>query len=86
MKKEQKYLTTSELAKILNISRQAIFKRIKSGQIEAERAGKLYLIPRSSLNELLGGNLSEKLKNELDKGVLMVVREYGETLKLLGKE
>ena len=86
MMKDQKYLTTSELAKLLNISRQAVLKKIKNNQIKAKKIGNFYAIPKSSLTGVIGGDLSEKLKNEINKGVSRVVKEYGETLKLLGKE
>ncbi|MCF7833775.1 MAG: helix-turn-helix domain-containing protein [Candidatus Pacebacteria bacterium] len=42
-------LTTKEVAKILNISTVAVFKRIKSGKLKAEKIGRNYLIPRSEV-------------------------------------
>lgn len=86
MKKDPKYLTISELAKMFNISRQAIFKKIKNNQIKADKIGKFYVIPKDSLSGLIYGDLSDKLKDEINKGVSKVVKEYGETLKLLGRE
>ena len=79
-------LTTSELAKILGISRIAVFKKIKKGEIKAARIGKNYAIPRSSLHEILGDTLSEKKKKEIEAAVRRTVKEYGETLRLLGRE
>ena len=37
---EKEYLSTSEVAKILGISRIAVFKKIKSGEIKAEKKGR----------------------------------------------
>lgn len=86
MKKDQKYLTISELAKMLGISRQAVLKKIKNNQIKADKIGKFYVIPKDSWSDLIHGDLSDKLKDDINKGVSKVIKEYGETLKLLGKE
>jgi len=39
------YLSPTEAAKILGISRQAVIARIKRGSLTAERAGRQYIIP-----------------------------------------
>jgi excisionase family DNA binding protein len=85
-RKSNEYITIPELAKILCISRIAVFKKVKSGEIEAIRIGKNYAIPKKSLEVLLGKSLSEENKKEIDQAVKKTVSEYGETLKLLGKE
>jgi len=82
----KEFLTTTELAKILGISRIAVFKKIKKGQIKAIRIGKNFVIARDSLPEVLGQVLSEKKKREIEAAVKRTVQEYGETLRLLGKE
>ena len=79
-------ITTAELAKILGISRIAVFKRIKRGQIKAIRAGRNFVIPKDSLPEVLGQVLSKKNKREIETAVKKTVREYGQTLRLLGNE
>lgn len=82
----KEFLSVKQLADLLGISRVAVFYKIKSGMIKAEKVGKTYIIPRTQLK---GGSLAgqdEKLKKEIDKGVKKVVAEYGETLKMLGKE
>ena len=79
-------ITTTELAKILGISRIAVFKRIKRGQIKAIRVGRNFVIPRDSLPEVLGQVLSKKNKMEIETAVKKTVREYGQTLRLLGNE
>jgi excisionase family DNA binding protein len=79
-------ITTAELAKILGISRIAVFKRIKRGQIKAIRVGKNFVIPKNSLPEVLGKILSEKNKREIETAVKKTVKEYGQTLRLLGNE
>jgi len=84
--KNRELITTAELAKILGISRIAVFKRIKRGQIKAIRVGRNFVIPRDSLPEVLGQVLSEKNKREIETAVKKTVREYGQTLRLLGNE
>jgi excisionase family DNA binding protein len=84
--KNNEYITVIELAKLLKISRQAIFYKIKKGQIEAEKIGKIYVIPRKSLKGILYSDMTDKLKNEIELAVKKVIEEYGETLKMLGKE
>ena len=79
-------ITTAELAKILGISRIAVFKRIKRGQIRAIRVGRNFVIPKDSLPEVLGQVLSKKSKREIETAVKKTVREYGQTLRLLGNE
>ena len=84
------YISLAELAKMLGISRIAVFNKIKKGQIPAEKIGRSYAISMEDVNDLVSGVSSEILtetkKEELKKAVLKVVREYGDTLKLLGKE
>ena len=84
--KNNEYTTVAELAKLLKISRQAIFYKIKNGQIKAEKIGKTYLISRKSLKGVLYSDMTDKLKNEIESGIKKVIEEYSETLKMLGKE
>ncbi|MCM8762870.1 MAG: helix-turn-helix domain-containing protein [Candidatus Omnitrophica bacterium] len=79
-------ITTNELAKILGISRVAVFKKIKKGQIRAIRVGKNFVIPKGSILQIIGKTLSQKEKEEIDAAVKKTVKDYGETLRLLGKE
>jgi excisionase family DNA binding protein len=83
---EKKYITTTELAKLLGISHVAVFKKIKRGQIKAEKFGRIFLIDRENLPEILDTKLSAGEKKEIEKAVEKTVKEYGETIKLLGKE
>ena len=84
------YVSIAELAKMLGISRVAVFKRIKKGQIPAEKIGRSYAISMEHINEIVQGEnskiLSEDKKKEIKDAIEKVVNEYGETLKLLGKE
>lgn len=83
---ETKYLSTSELARILGISRIAVFRKIQKGQIKATKAGRNYIIDPRSVGNILDTSLTTEDKQVVDKAVKRTVREYGETLRLLGSE
>lgn len=83
---DKKTLSTTELAKILGISRIAVFKRVKSGHIKARKVGRNFIIELKELPKILGTVLNKNLKREIDASVDKTVKEYGDTLKLLGKE
>lgn len=79
-------LSTNEVAKLLNISRVSVFKKIKSGEIKATKVGRNFVIDKKDLPEVLGTVLADKNKQEITAAVQKTVKEYGETLKLLGRE
>lgn len=80
------YYTVKELADILNISRIAVFNKIKRGQLKAEKIGRNYIIHKKELQGIVCDDLTDKLKKEIENGVDKVISEYGEVLKRLGKE
>ena len=82
----KKLLSTTETAKLLGISRIAVFKKIKAGEIKAKRVGRNFVIHKKDLPDILGTVLSEKKKRDIASAVEKVVKEYGETLRLLGQE
>jgi excisionase family DNA binding protein len=88
-KENKPFVSVAELAKMLGISHVAIFKKIKKGQIEAQKVGRSYIISAEEVNSILNtksGELTSDKKMEIEKAVQKVVAEYGDTLKLLGKE
>lgn len=85
MKKEE-YITIPQLAKILGISRIAVYKRVKKGEIKAVRIGRSFAIPKRYILAILGKSLEEEDKKKIDQAVKKTVKEYGEVLKLLGRE
>jgi excisionase family DNA binding protein len=85
-KKTDRFLTISQLADILGISRIAVYKRIKKGDIEAEKIGNIYVIPRSYVSEIFGQTLNSRRKKIIAEAVRKVVKEYGEVLIKLGNE
>jgi len=80
------YYSTIELAKLLGISRQAVLKKIKNGQIKAGKAGRNYIIYGKDFGNIVRDDLTDKIKKEIEKGVAKVIKEYGDTLKMLGNE
>lgn len=88
--KKAVYISIHELAGMLGISRVAVFKKIKKGQIPAEKIGRSYAISMEYVTEMLDATTSEVLteakKFEIKRAVEKVVKEYGETLRLLGRE
>ena len=83
---EAEFFTITELAKALGISRVAVFKRIKAMQIKAQKIGRRYVIKKADLPMEFGGELTEEKKQMIAKAVRKTVQEYGEALRLLGKE
>jgi excisionase family DNA binding protein len=83
---KKEYITIPELAKILGVSRVTIYNRVKKGQIKAEKFGRVYVIHRKYVDSITGKALSEKDKKIIEKAVKRTFREYGDVLKLLGKE
>jgi len=83
---DKKFYTVRELADLMKISRIAVFKKVQKGQIKADRVGKTYLISSKEAAKFFSDGLTDKLKKEIENGVKKVIKEYGETLKLLGKE
>ena len=84
--KEKEYITIPELAKLLGISRIAVYKKVKNGEIKSTKIGRIHAIPKEYISGILGKDVSEKAKKEIDKAIRKTVREYGDTLKLLGGE
>ncbi|MDQ5882779.1 MAG: hypothetical protein QG648_132 [Patescibacteria group bacterium] len=81
-----KFLTVSEVAQILGISRVAVFKKIKKGQIKALKIGRNFAIPQEEVLSILGKTLTSSQKKVIEKGVKKVFEDYKTTLKLLGQE
>ena len=82
----KQFLTTAEVAKLLGISRVAVFKKIKADKIKATKIGRNFVVDKKDLGNILGEVLTENKKKEIEGAVKRVVKEYGEALKLLGRE
>jgi excisionase family DNA binding protein len=83
MKKGQ-YLTIPQLAKMLGISRIAVYRKVKKGQIKAQKIGRSYAIPQGAIIRVIP--LSTREIRRLDAAIRKAFKEYGETFRLLGQE
>jgi len=82
----EKYITIPELAKLLGVSRIAIYNRVKKGDIPATKIGRTYVITDQTVAGILGRKVTAERKKRIDAAVEKTVREYGEVLRMLGKE
>jgi len=83
---EKAFISIPELAKILGISRIAVYNQVKAGKIKALRIGRNYAISWGYVQTILGNDLSAPEKNKIKQAVKKTVQEYGDVLKRLGKE
>lgn len=64
----KEYLSIAQVAKILKISRTAVYKKVKKGEIEAIRIGKIFAIPKEYIQhrfkKIKGHPLGEEEKKE----------------------
>ena len=86
MREAERFVSIPELAKMLGISRIAVYKKVRKGEIKAVRVGRSYAIPARHLGGLAGEPLGPGAKRSIDAAVRRTVKEYGEVLKLLGRE
>ena len=84
--KNSQFISTAELAKLLGISRITVFKKIKNGEIKATKVGRAFIIDKKDIPEIAGNALSEENKRGIEESVVKTIKEYGETLRLLGEE
>ena len=81
---KQNLISTNELAQMLGISHVAVFKKIKSGEIKARKVGRNYVIDTADLADVFGYEVSEKRAKDIERVVKRVIKDYGQTLELLG--
>ncbi len=84
--KKNKYLSISEAASLLGMSRISVYKKIKKGEIQSIKIGRTHVIPKFSLGEIRGESISRHRKTAINRAVKKVVKEYGELLRKLGNE
>ncbi len=80
------FISVADLARQMGISRIAVFKKIKNGNIDAQKIGRNYIISKREAERVLGIILGRKEKEFLTKAVKKTVKEYGPALFRLGKE
>ena len=82
----ENYITIPQLADLLGISRIAVYKKVKNGQIPAKKIGRNYVIADRDITYILQGEVADRRKKKIDSAVKKTVREYCDVLKRLGKE
>ena len=80
------FVSTSEAARILGISRIAVFNKIKLGKIDAVKVGRNFVIRKKDVLKASGELLTSEQKRKINKAVERATRQYGEVFKRLGKE
>ena len=78
----KKFLSTTQVAALLGISRISVFNKIKKGEIKAIKVGRNYII---ETDDVIGENLTEEEKRNISVAVDRTVSEYGEVLRKLGR-
>lgn len=83
---KKELLSTAEVAQILGISRIAVFKKIKSGEIKAERIGRGFVVRKADILEIAGQVLGEEKKRAIERTIDKTLTDYGEAIRRLGAE
>lgn len=78
----KEFYTTSELAKIIGLSRSQVFRKIQNGEIPSEKVGRINLVPRLFVDEFLG-RVAQKDELNITRAVKKTMGEYGEVIKML---
>jgi len=86
---EREFITISELAKILGISRIAVYKKVKKGHIKAMQIGRGFAISTDYIRANIAGIKTTLLEEEellaVDRIITEAMQEYGSVFKGLGK-
>ena len=87
---KSEYFSIAQVARILKISRIAVYKKVKKGELGAIRIGKIYAIPKENIlrniRRIKGHPLSSEDMDRIKRAVDKTVKDYGEVLKRLGSE
>lgn len=83
---EQLY-TTSDIAKMLGVTRQTVFNWIKNKIITGQLMGGSFIVKGEDLYTFIHPDeVTDQKKQIIENIVTKVVDEYGEALRKLGKE
>ncbi|HZS42906.1 MAG TPA: helix-turn-helix domain-containing protein [Candidatus Paceibacterota bacterium] len=80
----KRYYSATEISRLYGLSRTAVFKKIQSGEIPAEKVGRNYIIDVKNLH--IDSNLPKSSRKEINSAVKRAVKEYREVFEKLGKE
>ncbi len=74
---KKEYFSIAQVAKILKISRIAVYKKVKKGQLPAIRIGKIYAIPRESILRKIRRIQGHSLRPEEKDKIKMAEVKFG---------
>lgn len=80
------HVSIPQLARMLGMSRITVYKKVKSGDIKAVKAGHTYIISDKEVSRVLDTKLTGTAKRQIERAVKKTVEEYGEVLERLGNE
>jgi len=69
---KKEFYSIPELAKLMNISRIAVYKKVKKGQIKAKKAGRDYVIPSSEADDFIVSDEEPAAYGIISKGELAI--------------
>lgn len=81
----KKQISAAEAAKRLGISRMQVIRKIKKGEIPAQKVGNTYAIPEESLPGIFR-KMTESEKKRIEEAVHLVIQKYGDVIRRLGRE
>ena len=79
-----KMLSVTQAAKILGISRMHVLRKIRAGEIQAQKVGKSFIIDEKDLPGIYRP-LSTADKKKVEEAIEKTFDEYGEVIRKLGK-
>ncbi len=82
-KNKDAYYSIPEYARLVDLSRIAIYKQVVKGKIKAIKIGKQYAIPANYFSD---SELTPEQTKEIDEAIKKTIRDFGKTLKMLGNE
>ena len=80
------YYSVPQAAALLGISRIAVYRRIKRGEIKGVKIGRNYAVPCAYIRDISGETISLQTKRAIRQAVKKTVKQYGPLLIKLGRE
>ena len=77
-------MTIPQLASEMGLSRVAVYKKVKRGEIPATKVGRDYVISARTARRVLQQELTRADERRIHEVVDRIIAEYGELLRWLG--
>lgn len=82
---KMKWMSTSQVAQRLGVSRMEVVRKIKRGELSAHKVGRSYMIKEGSLPGI-HRSITESEKKNVEQAVEQVIQQYGDVIRRLGHE